>query len=72
MKRGEYLPERGDIVWLNFTPKTGHEQRGRRPALILSDQIKSLDFVAREAAYICKVPYEVLRSVQKNVSALVE
>jgi len=41
-------------------------------ALILSDQIKSLDFVAREAAYICKVPYEVLRSVQKNVSVLVE
>ena len=31
-----YVPERGDIVWLNFTPKAGHEQKGVRPALILS------------------------------------
>jgi mRNA interferase MazF len=31
-----YTPERGDIVWLNFTPQAGHEQRGTRPALVLS------------------------------------
>ena len=29
-------PDRGDIVWLNFDPQAGHEQAGRRPALILS------------------------------------
>ena len=29
-------PERGDIVWLNFTPQAGHEQAGHRPALVLS------------------------------------
>jgi mRNA interferase MazF len=31
-----YIPERGDIVWLNFTPQTGHEQMGRRPAIVIS------------------------------------
>ena len=32
----EYSPNRGDIVWINFNPQAGHEQAGRRPALILS------------------------------------
>jgi mRNA interferase MazF len=31
-----YIPNRGDIVWLDFTPQSGHEQRGRRPALVVS------------------------------------
>lgn len=31
-----YVPERGDIVWLDFNPQTGHEQAGRRPALVIS------------------------------------
>ena len=31
-----YVPERGDIVWLRFDTRTGHEQAGRRPALVLS------------------------------------
>ena len=31
-----YIPERGDIVWLDFNPQAGHEQRGRRPALTIS------------------------------------
>ena len=31
-----YIPDRGDIVWLNFTPQAGHEQAGHRPALVLS------------------------------------
>ena len=31
-----YVPDAGDLVWLNFDPHAGHEQRGRRPALILS------------------------------------
>jgi mRNA interferase MazF len=34
----DYLPERGDIVWLQFDPQLGHEQAGRRPALIVSPQ----------------------------------
>ena len=32
----EYVPDAGDIVWLNFTPQAGREQAGRRPALVLS------------------------------------
>ncbi len=31
-----YIPDRGDIVFLNFDPTRGHEQRGHRPALVLS------------------------------------
>ena len=31
-----YVPDAGDIVWLNFTPQAGHEQAGHRPALVLS------------------------------------
>lgn len=31
-----YTPNRGDIIWLNFTPQSGHEQMGARPALVLS------------------------------------
>jgi mRNA interferase MazF len=31
-----YVPERGDAVWLMFNPQAGHEQAGRRPALVLS------------------------------------
>lgn len=31
-----YIPNRGDIVWLTFNPQAGHEQAGRRPALVLS------------------------------------
>jgi mRNA interferase MazF len=31
-----YVPDAGDLVWLAFDPLAGHEQRGRRPALILS------------------------------------
>ena len=31
-----YVPERGDVVWITFNPQAGHEQAGRRPALVLS------------------------------------
>jgi mRNA interferase MazF len=31
-----YIPDCGDIVWLNFDPQAGHEQAGHRPALVLS------------------------------------
>lgn len=31
-----YVPERGDLVWLQFDPQAGHEQAGPRPALVIS------------------------------------
>ena len=36
VKSKRYVPDRGDIVWLDFNPQAGHEQRGRRPALTVS------------------------------------
>jgi mRNA interferase MazF len=33
---GEYVPERGDVVWLHFDPQTGHEQASTQPALVIS------------------------------------
>lgn len=38
MVRGQetYVPERGDVVWLQFDPQAGHEQAGRRPTLVVS------------------------------------
>ena len=33
----QYVPDAGDIVWLNFDPQAGHEQGRRRPALVLTD-----------------------------------
>ena len=36
MVDSDYIPARGEIVWLRFSPQSGHEQAGRRPALVLS------------------------------------
>ena len=34
----KYIPEQGDIVALTFDPQSGHEQKGRRPAIIISNK----------------------------------
>ena len=34
----KYIPEQGDIVVLSFDPQSGHEQKGRRPAIIVSNK----------------------------------
>ncbi|MEK6630075.1 MAG: endoribonuclease MazF [Acidobacteriota bacterium] len=106
-----YIPHRGDIVWLTFSPQAGHEQAGRCPALvlspkpyngkvglallcpittnvkgypfevavppglpvggvILSDQIKSLDWRAREAQYAGRLPERPLAEVLAKVGSL--
>ncbi len=36
MVKKEYIPDRGDIVWIDFDPAKGHEQKGNRPAVIIS------------------------------------
>ena len=36
MVKNEYIPNRGDYVWLNFNPQAGHEQMGKRPAIVIS------------------------------------
>jgi mRNA interferase MazF len=35
----KYVPDRGDIVWLQFSPRAGHEQDHQRPALVVSPKV---------------------------------
>lgn len=106
-----HCPKRGDVVWLSFTPHTGHEQAGLRPALtlspedynrktglalfcpitaktkgypfevplpeglkvsgvVLSDQVKSLDWQARNARYSGKAPPGVVDEVAAKIGVL--
>ena len=39
VRPAEYVPRRGDIVWITLNPQAGHEQSGRRPAVVLSPEI---------------------------------
>jgi len=61
-----YIPQAGDIVWLNFTPQVGHEQAGHRPALVLSpkayNQKTSLMICCPITSQIKDYPFEVLIS----------
>jgi len=34
-----YIPDRGDVVWVNFGLSIGHEQKGKRPAIIISRKL---------------------------------
>jgi mRNA interferase MazF len=106
-----YVPERGDAVWIDFNPQAGHEQAGRRPALvlspssynrkvelalfcpitsqvkgypfevalpkdvqvsgvILSDQVKSLDWRKRNVDFITTLPTETVHEVIKKFKTL--
>jgi mRNA interferase MazF len=107
----KYIPDRGEIVWLEYNPQVGHEQSGRRPSLvispkdynnkvglalfcpitslskgypfevkipynlevagvILSDQIKSLDWNTRKAKFICKLPDKCFKEVMGKIKVL--
>ncbi len=35
----DYAPEAGDLIWTDFDPRTGREQGGRRPALVISPRV---------------------------------
>ena|SRR5487761_1840388 len=39
MSREPYIPDRGDFIWLILDPRVGHEQSGRRPAIVLSKRL---------------------------------
>lgn len=107
-----YVPDRGDFIWMNFTPQSGHEQAGKRPALvlspkeynkktglliacpitskvkgypfevivtgrkikgvILSDQVKSLDWKARKASFAEKAADSVISETQEKLLLLLE
>lgn len=106
-----YVPDRGDVVWISLNPQAGHEQAGRRPAVVLSpaayngkvglaifcpitnqvkgypfevliptglavsgavlaDQVKSLDWRARGAELIGKLPAGIIDDVLTRARAL--
>ena len=107
------IPDRSDLIWLVFNPQAGHEQAGRRPAVVLSpasyngktslallcpitsrskgypfevklpdglpvagvilaDQIKSLDWQARQAEVIGRIPQYVLQEVLQKLTLLLQ
>lgn len=51
-----FLPERGDIIWINLDPRVGHEQSGHRPAIVISP--KSFSERTR-LAVICPITTKV-------------
>jgi mRNA interferase MazF len=62
-----YVPSKGDIVWLNFTPQAGQEQRGCRPALVVSSQIYNRNGLMLACPITSKVknyPFEVPLKVE--------
>nr|WP_295742984.1 endoribonuclease MazF [uncultured Acidocella sp.] len=104
-----YVPDAGDVVWLQFSPQAGHEQAGHRPAVVLSpatynriglmlccplttklkgypfevllagnkpravlaDQVKSLDWRAREVQRKGKVSDGELAEIRAKTRALI-
>jgi mRNA interferase MazF len=72
---GSYVPERGDLIWLVFDPQAGHEQAGRRPALVISP--KSYN-AASNLALFCPLtsrvkgyPFEVLLPANGKVTGAI-
>ena len=107
----QYVPRRGDAVWISLNPQADHEQAGRRPAIvlspefyngrvglailcpvtsqikgypfevaippglditgvILSDQVKSLDWRARRAEFIATLPNDTITEALQKIGAL--
>jgi mRNA interferase MazF len=104
-----YVPEAGDVIWLQFSPRANHEQAGHRPAVVLSpssynriglllccplttklkgypfevplagskpsaalaDQVKSVDWQARQAQRKGKVSDEELVEIRAKARALI-
>ena len=62
-----YIPDAGDIVWLEFDPQAGHEQAGHRPATVLSPKIynskSSLILCCPMTTQIKGYPFEVITTI---------
>src|SRR5215472_6261524 len=108
---GGYVPARGEAVWISLHPQAGHEQAGRRPAVVLSpaayngrvglallcpvtnqvkgypfevrlppdlsingvvlaDQVKSLDWRARSAEVVSRLPGPLVAEVLRKLGTL--
>jgi len=70
-----YVPERRDIVWLEFNPQAGHEQAGRRPALVVSpkayNQKVGLALFCPITSQVKGYPFEVILPVEGSVTGVI-
>ena len=74
MGRVNYIPERGDIIWLDFDQQTGREIKKRRPALVVSPKIYNrrtgLAMVCAITSKIKNYPFEVPIEIKGKKSAI--
>jgi mRNA interferase MazF len=69
------FPDRGDVVWIDMHPQAGHEQRGRRPAVILSPSAYNLKvglaILCPITSHVKEYPFEVALPAGLKVSGVV-
>ena len=72
---GNYIPVRGDIVWIDFNPQAGHEQMGRRPAIVISqnkyNEKTSLAVFCPITNVIKGYPFEVILPDNTNINGAI-
>ena len=75
MSRRRYVPERGDVVWLMFGPQAGHEQSGRRPAVVMSSSIYNgktgMALCCPITSHVKGYPFEVLVPAGVKISGAI-
>ncbi|KKR79674.1 MAG: PpGpp-regulated growth inhibitor (ChpA/MazF) [Candidatus Nomurabacteria bacterium GW2011_GWA2_40_9] len=111
MVNKKYIPDQGDIIYFNFSPSVGHEQRGVRPAIVVSralfnqssnlavicpitskrkfypfeipietgdihgviliDQARAVDYVAREFKFISYAPTDLIEEVKAKFISII-
>ena len=75
MVRLAQTPRRGDLIWVDFTPQAGHEQAGRRPALVLSPETYNrktgLAIACPVTSWAKGYPFEVLLPEDLPVAGVV-
>jgi mRNA interferase MazF len=71
-----YVPDAGDIVWVHFDPQAGHEQVGRRPALVLTparyNAARGMMICCPMTTKIKGYPFEVVVSRQPASAVLAD
>lgn len=75
--KATYIPERGDMVWIDFSPHKGHEQAHKRPALVLSlklyNEKKGMMIACPITSKVKNYPFEVkLKAGKLNGAILVD
>jgi mRNA interferase MazF len=71
----DYIPARGDIVWLNFNPQAGHEQSGKRPALVILpieyNKVVGLALFCPITSVIKNYPFEVALPMNSFIKGVI-